>query len=80
MSEIEKLEEQIAELPNGCVTRKVINGKVYFYLQWRTPEKNESRILKPEEVELVKAQIENRNALTKQLRALKRNNYSYSPS
>ena len=31
---MKELEQQIAELPVGSITRKTVNGKIYFYQRW----------------------------------------------
>ena len=33
-AKIADLEQQIAELPAGSVTKKTINGNAYFYHRW----------------------------------------------
>ena len=35
MTDINKLEEQIAKLPIGYITEKVINDKKYYCQQWK---------------------------------------------
>ena len=35
MTDINKLEEQIAKLPVGYIIEKVINDKKYYYQQWK---------------------------------------------
>ena len=38
-AKITELEQQIAELPAGSVTKKAINGNVYFYHRWTENKK-----------------------------------------
>ena len=38
-AKIADLEQQIAELPAGSVTKKAINGNVYFYHRWTEDKK-----------------------------------------
>lgn len=64
MTEYEKLSERINQLPIGYVSRKRINDKEYFYLQWKEEGKSNCRILRPDEVDDIKAQVEERKALT----------------
>ncbi len=68
MNKLADLEERISSLPEGYVTRKVINNKPYYYHQWKSNGKNLSRTLSEEEVEPLKAQIEERKKLEKELK------------
>ena len=43
--EISKLENQISELPAGYISRKIINGKERFYLQWSENGKVKSKYI-----------------------------------
>lgn len=69
--EIERYQEQIAQLPAGNITFKAINGKRYPYLQWRDTDtgKQKNRIVKPEELETLTAQIAQRKELERKLKA-----------
>lgn len=69
--EIDRYQEQIAQLPAGNITFKAINGKRYPYLQWRDTNtgKQKSRIVKPEELETLTAQIAQRKELEQKLKA-----------
>lgn len=68
MNKAEELKFHIDQLPQGYVTKKTINGKVYFYHQWREEGKTKSSILQEDEVEQIKEKIEIRKALVKQLK------------
>ena len=72
MTDINKLEEQIAKLPIGYITEKVINEKKYYCQQWKENEKSKSRYISEEEANTLKPQIEERKKLQKELKALKR--------
>lgn len=41
---IREMEERIAELPVGYISRKTIKGKVHHYRQWRKVEKSKANI------------------------------------
>ena len=71
MDELTKLEERLAELPKGSVCRKVISNKERFYLQWREGTKTKSKYLLPDEVEEMKAAVEERRSIEKQIRRIK---------
>lgn len=72
MTDINKLEEQIAKLPIGYITEKVINEKKYYCQQWKENGKSKSRYISEEEAETLKPQIEERKKLQKELKALKK--------
>lgn len=69
---ISDLKRQIAELPAGSISRKTINGKVYFYHQWQENGKTQGYSVSEEEATKIKIQIEKRRALQKELRALEK--------
>ena len=66
------LKRQIAELPAGSISRKTINGKVYFYHQWQEHGKTQGYSVSEEEAAEIKIQIEKRRALQKELRTLEK--------
>lgn len=72
MIDIKKLEEQIAKLPIGYITEKVINEKKYYYQQWKENGKTKNRCISEEEANTLKPQIEKRKKLQKELKALKK--------
>ena len=50
-AKIADLEQQIAELPAGSVTKKAINGNVYFYHRWTENKKRREKYIPAEEVD-----------------------------
>ena len=72
MADIKELEEQIAKLPIGYITEKVINKKKYYYQQWKENGKSKSRYISEEEANSLKPQIEERKKLQKELKALRK--------
>lgn len=72
MADINELEEQIAKLPIGYITEKVINEKKYYCQQWKENGKSKSRYISEEEANSLKPQIEERKKLQKELKALKK--------
>ena len=72
MADINDLEEQIAKLPIGYITEKVINDKKYYCQQWKENGKSKSRYISEEEANTLKPQIEERKKLQKELKALKK--------
>ena len=62
---IAQLEAQIAQLPAGYISRKMIKGKERFYLQWTENGKIKSKYIKNDDVTAVRQNI----ALRKRLQA-----------
>ena len=67
---IADLEQQIAELPVGSVTKKMVSGKEYFYHRWTENKKRREKYIPMEEVDSFREQIEHRKALEKELKTL----------
>ena len=63
----EEILKQIESLPSGGLTTKTIRGKAYTYYQWTENGKQRSRIVKENEYENLKQQIEERKSLQTQL-------------
>ena len=72
MADIKELEKQIAKLPIGYITEKVINEKKYYCQQWKENGKSKSRYISEEEANTLKPQIEERKKHQKELKALKK--------
>lgn len=66
----EEIKNRISSLPSGGLTVKKIKGKSYLYYQWSENGKQRSRIVKDNEVEALKLQIEERKSLQEQLRKM----------
>ena len=71
-AKIADLEQQIAELPAGFVTKKTINGNVYFYHRWTENKKRREKYIPAEEVDSFRKQIERRKGLEKELKVLQK--------
>ena len=71
-AKIADLEQQIAELPAGSVTKKTINGNVYFYHRWTEDKKRREKYIPAEEVDSFRKQIERRKGLEKELKVLQK--------
>lgn len=68
----EELERQLTDLPVGSITKKTINGKEYFYHRWTENKKRREKYIPADELEIFQAQIEQRKALERELKALKK--------
>ena len=71
LNQIAELTATIKDLPKGYISKKTINGKVYYYHQWSEGGVKQSRYLHDSEIEPLAGQIEQRKALQAKLRALK---------
>ena len=63
----EEILKKIESLPSGGLTSKTIRGKAYTYYQWTENGKQRSRIVREEEYDNLKNQIEERKKLQTQL-------------
>ncbi len=71
-AKIADLEQQIAELPAGSVTKKTINGNMYFYHRWTENKNRREKYIPAEEVDFFREQIERRKGLEKELKVLQK--------
>ena len=67
-----ELERLIADLPAGSITKKTVNGKEYFYHRWTEDKERREKYIPADELEDFRAQIEQRKALERELKALKK--------
>jgi len=65
------LEERINALPTGYISKKNINGKTRYYLQWREEGKMKSKYIRDEELEELQQQIAERKKLQERLKEKK---------
>ena len=72
LDQIVELEQKISELPIGSVTKKTVNGHVYYYHRWSENGDRQEKYLPADEVGLLKEQIERRKLLEDELRLLKK--------
>lgn len=70
-TQISDLENQIASLPVGYISKKMINGKERYYQQWTENRKVKSKYIKNGEVEEFQKKIELRKLLQAKLSELK---------
>ena len=67
-----ELKRQIEMLPAGSITKKTVNGRVYFYHRWTEEKKRREKYSPAEEVDSFREKIEHRKALEKELKALQK--------
>ena len=66
----EEINNRLNSLPSGGLTTKTSKGNSYIYYQWSENGKQHSRIVKDDEVETLRSQIEERKSLQEQLRKM----------
>lgn len=71
LEKISELTAEIGELPKGYISKKTINGTVYYYHQWSENGAKQSRYLHDDEIEALSAQIAKRKELQTKLREIK---------
>lgn len=67
----ENIQELIDKLPQGNISCKKINGKVYPYYQWMENGKQRSRVVKKEELLDLTLKIEERKRLQQEQKSIK---------
>ena len=60
---IRQIENELARLPVGYISKKIINGKERFYLQWMENGKLKSKYIKAADFDTINAQVETRKRL-----------------
>ena len=68
---MKQIEKELAGLPIGYISKKTINGKERFYLQWMENGKLKSKYIKAAEYDEVLRQVEKRKNLQAELKELK---------
>ena len=63
--------QRISLLPKGRIHNKLIGGKKYPYLTYREDGKVKSRYVKSEELDQVRAQVEQRQQVEKTLKSIR---------
>ena len=74
IQKIAELTEKIGKLPKGYISKKTVNGNVYFYHQWSENGVKKSKYLRDEEIAGLTEQIELRKKLQKELAEIKAGN------
>ena len=72
LTQIAELEARIAAFPIGSFGQKQVNGKTYYYHRFREDGKRKERYIPESEVAALRAQIDQRKAVEKQLKDLKK--------
>lgn len=69
-NELLQVQKEIAELPAGYISKKNINGKTRYYLQWTEDGKKKSKYVDDTLVDDLRAKIERRRELQKKEKEL----------
>lgn len=69
---VTELEEQLSNLPAGSITKKNINGKIYYYHRWMENKKRKEKYIPTDELQIFQEQIEQRKTIEKKLKLLKK--------
>lgn len=69
--QISDIQKELAKCQNGYISKKIINGKERFYLQWTENGKLKSKYIKQAELADVRASVDRRRELMKKLKELK---------
>ena len=70
--QLAKLDEQIDALPRGSISSKNVNGHTYYYHRWYEGKTKKERFIPEDELEQLRAQIEQRKELQAQRKELKK--------
>ena len=69
--ELAALEQKIAELPRGYLSKKTIHGKVRVYLQWTEDGKKKSKYVGDARADSLRSQIEERKRLQERIKEIR---------
>lgn len=72
LTRISELEVRIAAFPIGSIGQKQVNGKTYYYHRFKEDGKRKEKYIPESEVAALREQIEQRKAMEKQLKDLKK--------
>ena len=68
---IKQIENELAGMPAGYISKKIISGKERFYLQWTENGKLKSKYIKAADFDAISAQVEMRKRIQAELKELK---------
>lgn len=71
IDKITRLESEIAELPTGYISKKIINGAVKQYHQWTEDGKKKSKYINDETAAVLSEKIDKRRKLQQELKIAK---------
>ncbi len=77
-NELKKLEEETQEYPKGSLRKRIINGRSYYYLQYRDGNHVKSDYIVPERITSLQIEIEERKKRDERIKQLKKRLDSYA--
>lgn len=69
----EAMENELSQLPNGYISKKIINKKVYYYLQRRDGLKVLSSYIPLDELLEIEGQVARRKQIEESIKTIDRN-------
>ena len=60
--------QELEDLPRGYISNKTINGKTYFYLQYKVGKRLVSKYVKRDDVDALRAQLSRREEIEEELK------------
>lgn len=76
--ELNKMKDTINNLPKGAIRKRIIEGKEYYYLQYRDGKHVRSKYIKAADLENIQVDINSRKKLENDARALENRLKKYS--
>ena len=68
--ELESLKRELETLPSGYISKKMIQGKIRYYLQWSESGKKKSKYIGESNVDTIFKQIEHRKEVLKRIKEI----------
>lgn len=72
LKRIQELEEELKKLPKGYISKKFINGSYFYYHQWSSEGKKESKYLNDDELVMLNKAMNRKKDIRSQLFSLKK--------
>ncbi len=68
--ELESLKKELETLPKGYISKKIIQGKIRYYLQWSENGKKKSKYIDESIVDALRSQIERRKEISGRIKEI----------
>lgn len=69
-NELSSIHEELMRYPKGNLRKRIINGKEYYYLQYREGKHVKSRYIKSNEISMIRLELDTRKDLENKARSL----------
>lgn len=67
---LQRYQRELDDLPKGTISKKIVGGKVYYYLKYRNGKKVVSQYVSRKEIETVRALVEKRRHIEAMVKSL----------